>query len=461
MIAYPAYKDSSISWIGALPDHWKIVRLGSQFLERREKVSDKEFSPLSVTKKGILPQLDTAAKSNDGDNRKKVCMGDFVINSRSDRKGSSGISHLTGSVSLINIVLKPLHYDKNYIHYFFRSHPFKEEFYRVGHGIVADLWTTRYEDMRKIMIPFPLPLEQKQIAQYLDWKTTKINKFIKAKKELIALFNEQKQNIINEAVTKGINRDVKMNDSGIEWLGQIPQHWQTLKHARIIKNIEQGWSPVAENRNVSIDEWGVIKISAISHGHFIETNHKALSPQDLPKLRFQIKKGDFLLTRGNTPQLVGDVCVVKSINEKLLISDLVYRITFVENVIPEFLMYWFLSIFGRKQIESSAFGSSLSMVKVSQRDIKSWIIISPPISEQQDIVAHINKETFLIDKIIARAKKEIELIQEYQTRLISDVVTGKIDVRSIQIPDFEPIEPDIDLSDENVTEELVMEDIEE
>ena len=107
MERYKEYKDSGVKWLGEIPSHWEVKRLGSFFYERKEKVSDQVFAPLSVTKQGIFPQLDNVAKTNDGDNRKLVKEGDFVINSRSDRKGSSGVSELDGSVSLINIVLQP------------------------------------------------------------------------------------------------------------------------------------------------------------------------------------------------------------------------------------------------------------------------------------------------------------------------------------------------------------------
>ncbi len=155
MKAYPEYKDSGVPWLGKVPKHWEIKRLGSKFIERREKVSDKDYPPLSVTKNGILPQLANAAKTNDGDNRKRVCLGDFVINSRSDRKGSSGLSNLDGSVSLINTVLKPRDFEQRYVHCLLKSYPFQEEFYRVGRGIVADLWSTQYSEMSTIMIPVP------------------------------------------------------------------------------------------------------------------------------------------------------------------------------------------------------------------------------------------------------------------------------------------------------------------
>jgi type I restriction enzyme S subunit len=128
---YQKYKKSGVEWLGDTPSTWTIKRLGYFFDERREKVSDKDFQPLSVTKNGIVPQLETAAKSDDGDNRKKVCSGDFVINSRSDRKGSSGASPLSGSVSLINTVIVPKkNIDVEFAHYLFRSTSFQEEYYR-------------------------------------------------------------------------------------------------------------------------------------------------------------------------------------------------------------------------------------------------------------------------------------------------------------------------------------------
>ena len=141
---YPEYKDSGVEWLGELPEAWQVKRLGQYLFERREKCSDKEYLPLSVTKNGIVPQLDTAAKSDAGDNRKLVRKDDFVINSRSDRKGSSGISNLDGSVSLISIVLELRSIEPQFVHHLLRSYPFQEEFYRFGKGIVADLWSTNY-----------------------------------------------------------------------------------------------------------------------------------------------------------------------------------------------------------------------------------------------------------------------------------------------------------------------------
>lgn len=181
MKKYDFYKPTGVSWIPFIPKGWNMVKINDLFVERREKVSDQDFAPLSVTKFGILPQLETAAKTKDGDNRKKVCKGDFVINGRSDRRGSSGISPLDGSVSLINIVLRPRIGTTYYFHYLLRSHTFIEEFYRNGRGIVADLWTTRYSEMKNIYVPVPTYEEQIAIVDYLNWKNATFNQIIPEK----------------------------------------------------------------------------------------------------------------------------------------------------------------------------------------------------------------------------------------------------------------------------------------
>ncbi len=195
------FVDSGVEWIGKIPKHWKLERLGSNFIERREKVSDKDFEPLSVTKNGVVPQLDSAAKSNDGDNRKLVRKGDFVINSRSDRKGSSGLSKLDGSVSLINIVLKPIDINSDFSHILLKSNGFIEEFYRNGHGIVADLWTTRFWDMKSIMLAIPPKDEQLQIVEYIENQTTKIDKAIELQQNYISKLKEYKVSLIDSVVT--------------------------------------------------------------------------------------------------------------------------------------------------------------------------------------------------------------------------------------------------------------------
>ena len=169
-------KDSGIEWVGEIPSTWGVGRIGGLYSLRNQKVSDRDYPPLSVTNKGILPQLETAAKSNAHDDRKLVRIGDFAINSRSDRRGSCGISPYEGSVSLINTILAPnTEMVPQYYDWLFHTVQFGDEFYKWGHGIVDDLWTTGWQDMKKILIPVPSIEEQKAIAHFLDGKCAEID----------------------------------------------------------------------------------------------------------------------------------------------------------------------------------------------------------------------------------------------------------------------------------------------
>lgn len=195
-------KDSGIPWVGEIPECWKVGRIGGLYELRNQKVSDKDFMPLSVTMKGILPQLETAAKTNDGDNRKLVRVGDFAINSRSDRRGSCGISNYDGSVSLINTILKPRNrMNAKYYNWLFHTPMFADEFYKWGHGIVDDLWTTNWSEMKRISIPLPPLDEQQEIADYLDNKCAEIEQIIADKKSQIETLDGYKKSLIFEYVT--------------------------------------------------------------------------------------------------------------------------------------------------------------------------------------------------------------------------------------------------------------------
>ena len=201
------YRASGQQWIGSIPTTWDLVRLGSCFRERKTPVSDRDFAPLSVTKAGVVPQLETAAKTDNHDARKLVRKNDFVINSRSDRKGSAGVSPSDGSVSLISIVLEPGEISPRYAHYLLRCEAFQEEFYRFGTGIVADLWSTRYAAMKQITMPLPPSEQQSVIVDFLDRETAKIDALIAKQEQLIAALQEDRIATITHAVTNlGLSR---------------------------------------------------------------------------------------------------------------------------------------------------------------------------------------------------------------------------------------------------------------
>ena len=193
-------RDSGIEWIGEIPEAWALLRISALYDIRSQKVNDTDYQPLSVTMNGVVAQLEHVAKTNDGDNRKLVRAGDFVINSRSDRRGACGIAPKDGSCSLINIVLSPQQSIHNpYFSYLFRSSLFADEFYRWGHGIHDDLWTTNWADMKSIQVPVPPLNHQVLIADYLDKKMSEINSTITGIQ--IELLGKYRKQVINDAVT--------------------------------------------------------------------------------------------------------------------------------------------------------------------------------------------------------------------------------------------------------------------
>ena len=406
---YSSYKNSGVEWLGDVPEHWGMNRLGVHFRNRKEKVSDKDFKPLSVTKHGIVPQLEHAAKSDNGDNRKLVRKGDYVINSRSDRKGSSGLADLDGSVSLINIVLTPFKtIHPKFSHYLLRSYLFQEEFYNYGHGIVADLWTTNYEDMRNIHLALPSVSEQTQISNFLEQETTRIDNLISKQEKLIELLEEQRKSIISHAVTKGLNPNAPMKDSGVEWLGEVPESWVEQKIKFISKLINEKTS---EKSNVialeNIESWT---------GKYIETE----SSFESDAVKF--KKNDVLF--GKLRPYLAKVYLVE--NQGEAVGD-IYVLRPNKLIHPQFLKFFMLSEKFIDYVNSSTNGTK--MPRANWDFIGCISIFLPHIKVQHEIVEYLESAVLKIELIINKQISLIEKLKEYRSSIISHAVTGKIDVR--------------------------------
>lgn len=443
---YEKYKETPALWLNIIPAHWESHKIRELFVERSEKVSDKDYSPLSVSKAGVVPQISTVAKTNNGDNRKLVRKGDFVINSRSDRRGSSGISNYDGSVSLINIVLKPRSFvNGRYMHYLLKSHYFIEEFYRNGRGIVADLWTTRYTEMKSIYLPVPTIEEQDQIVRFLDWKLAKINKLIRAKKKQIALLNEQKQVIINHAVTKGLDPNVPMKDSGIEWIGTIPEHWKVLY-----------LSQTATEQSISNKDIRNQNLLSLSYGKII---NKDINTTDglLPASfdTYQIVHNGNIILRLTDLQNDHKSLRVGLVTQTGIITSAYTCLLPRRNVVPEFL-YLLLHSYDVSKVFYGMGGGVRQSIGFD--DIRRLLIPVPPLGEQKQIVDFCYTKSDFIEGLIVSIEKEILLLTEYRTRLISDVVTGKVDVHGIVVPDYESIE---EITDDELQEDEEADDVEE
>lgn len=429
---YEKYKQTGTKWITSIPVSWDMQKIGALFVQRKEKVSDKDFAPISVTKNGILPQLATAAKTDDGDNRKKVCVGDFVINSRSDRKGSCGVSDLEGSVSLINIVLQPREQlSGKYAHYLLRNHLFSEEYYRNGRGIVADLWTTRYSEMKTILLPVPPREEQDQIVRYLDWQVSKINRLIAAKRKQIALLKEHRTAKINQAVTTGIHCDTQLAYTGYNWLPYAPANWKPVPAKALFRNITE-LRRLDDSMLAATQKYGLIEQTEYMR---LEGRRIVLANDNLDKW-LHTEPNDFIISlrsfQGGLEMCSKPGCVTW--------HYVVLRSR--RNIYPDFYKWFFKSAayIGALQ-KTSDFIRDGQDLRFSNFVKVGLFIIS--MDEQREIAEYLNREIPKYDVAISNLEKQIDQITELRTHLISDVVTGQINVRGIKVPDDEYINDEI------------------
>ena len=432
MQKYADYTPAQAAWLDELPSHWQCTKIGALFSERKSKVSDKDYAPLSVARIGVVPQLATAVKTDAGDNRKLVCAGDFVINSRSDRKGSCGVAKLDGSVSLINIVLTPRNgLSERYVHYLLRSQPFSEEYYRNGRGIVADLWTTRYSEMKSILLPVPPRDEQDQIVRFLDWKVSGINRLIAVKQKQIATLKEFMQaEIEKQLCAYPVVDTVRLKQLGTFFKGG-------------------GFSRdnLGEDEEYPAILYGDIytqydyKTSIITH-HIDGTAYSASR---------KILKGDIVMAgTGETKDEIG-----KSI---LYMGDQIVAaggdvIVFHPNggINVEYLLYQLYSQTALKHRFINGKGDII--VHIYPTALGNTIITLPREADQNKVVSRINEIIDQVKKAIAVLTDEISVLREYRVRLVDDTVTGKIDVRSIEIPEYEFVDEDTDADNEDDGEE--------
>lgn len=410
-----------IEWLGKLPSHWDTSRINGVYELRVQKVSDNDYPPLSVTKQGILPQLETVAKTNAHDDRKLVRKGDFAINSRSDRRGSCGISDYDGSVSLINTVMKPREeMCPKYYNWLFHTTQFADEFYKWGHGIVDDLWTTNWQDMKKITIPLPPLKEQNKIAYFLDEKCAEIDSISAEIQEQIDTLEEYKKSVITEAVTKGLNPNAEMKDSGIEWIGQIPKGFEIkrIKHIGIYRN-GLTYSPTE-----TVDEKDgtlILRSSNVQNGKIVLDDNVYVS-SSIPK-RLMVQKDDILIcSRNGSRELIGKNAII----ENDIIASFGAFMMIYRCVSPKY-MYYILNSNIFSYYLGSFFTSTINQLTGSNfGNMK--IVYCNDISSQNEIVDYLDSKCLKIDGAIEDKQKQLKILDEYKKTLIYEYVTGKKEV---------------------------------
>ena len=418
MIKHQAYKSSGAKWIGDIPSHWATHRIGNMFFERKEKVDDVTFPPLSVTKSGIVDQLKDVAKSDDNKNRKRVNRLDFVINSRSDRKGSSGIAGRDGSVSLINIVLGYSELDTGYVGYLLKSYNFVEEFFRNGRGIHWDLWTTRWEQLKDIKIAVPTLHEQTTVSKFLNTRTTRIDSIVQATQKKIDLLKEQRKVLINNCVTKGLDSTFEMKDSGVEWIGDIPKHWKAVKLKYLVTynddTLSNDTDPDYQFHYIQIGD--VSYLEKLTGGEFIKFEESPASARRV------VKHNDVIVSTVRIN--LRSIAIVPKVKNVICSTAFCVLRGKWGKVNQKFLQYsvgseWFIA-------EAVASSTGVAYPTISSSDLVEQIIIVPPASEQKEIVEYLDEQIDKINKLISLESRRIELLKEYRQSLISSAVTGKI-----------------------------------
>lgn len=419
MKRYDKYKESGIPWIGNIPEHWEVKKIRGLFAERREIVSDSIWEALSVSKDGVTPQLATAVKTDNKDNRKKVCKGDFVVNSRSDRKGSCGFSVYNGSVSLINIVLypsSPNRISQGYYHYLLRSNNYIEEFYRNGRGIVADLWTTHYSEMRNIFLPLPPLSEQEAIVAYLEEKVAQMDSLAAKQEAQIAYLRELKQAIIARAVTQGLDPHAPLRPSGIPWIGAIPKHWKVQRLGRCF----------GENRALNSD-LECTEAYKFNYGSLIRKDEN-INPQELVDTytKYTLLRENDIIINGLNLNYDFVTQRVAIATQKGIITSAYLILSPRKGINHNYYCLLFKAMDSMRLFHGMGSGIRLTL---SYKDLKNQWLPFPPPSEQEAIVTHINRKTEEIDRLIAMTEQEIARVRELKQTLIADVVTGRINVQ--------------------------------
>ena len=420
-------KNSGIEWIGEIPDSWKLYKIGSLFGCRNKSVNDTDYPPLSVSKGGIVPQMDNVAKSGAVDNRKLVLKNDFVINSRSDRKQSCGFSRLDGSVSLINTVMYVL--DENivlpeYTDLMLKNCGFAEEFYRWGHGIVADLWTTNWQEMKNIVVPLPPLVVQEKIICRAKIQLAKIDELIANQQAQIEKLKEYKQSIITEAVTKGLDKSIPMKDSGIEWLGEINKNHFVFKlkyllSAPMMYGANESGESYAENSVRYIRITDITSDSELKDG---EDNLYLTIDKALPYL---LNDGDVLFARsGGT---VGKSFIYrKDYGVCAFAGYLIKAECNKQKLLPQYLYHYTHS--SLYELWKNMIFIQSTIQNIGANKYSNMEIACPDMKNQIEIVNYLTIKCSQIDKLIVLMNQKIEKLQEYKKSLIYEYVTGKKEV---------------------------------
>ncbi|QTP54107.1 restriction endonuclease subunit S [Billgrantia sulfidoxydans] len=446
---YSVYKDSGVDWLGEVPAHWEVVKLSYLAISKGGGTPPKDelqywngsipwVTPKDMKRQWISSTIDTLAEA--ALHASPVSMvepGHVLIVFR------SGILRHRIPAAINKV---PVTVNQDVRAYNVRPRLSPDFFLRLIQGLNRELlpeWSKQgatvesldSELVNSTLLPVPPQDEQEAITAFLDHETARIDALVEQQQRLIELLKEKRQAVISHAVTKGLDPNVAMKDSGVEWLGEIPSHWGVVALRRVLQRIEQGWSPECFSFPADEGTWGVLKAGAVNNGVYREGENKALPEGAEPRNNIEVMPGDLLMCRASgSSELIGSAAYVESTRPMLMLSDKLFRLVASQEVLPEFVALSFGSIPLRRQIGLSINGAEGLANNLSQAAIKNLKITLPPISEQRQIVSETAMVLNGLKEQVDLAVVTVELLQERRSALVSAAVTGKIDVRGWQPP---------------------------
>ncbi len=458
---YPAYKDSGVPWLGEVPEHWETRKL-RRVLKRVTKRNRPDLPLLSVVReKGVILRNTISQDENhnfipdDLSNYKVVRVGQFAMNKMKAWQGSYGVSHYDGIVSPAYFVFDLTGVENRFFHAAVRSRAYVPSFTQASDGVRIGQWDLAEARMREIEFVVPPIPEQAAIVRFLDHVDRRNRRYIRAKQKLITLLEEQKQAIIHRAVTRGLDPNVRLKPSGVEWLGDVPEHWEVLPIKRAFISMDYGISESATDAGaIRLLTMGNIKAGQVS----IPASGGVASVND----SLLLEVGDLLFNRTNSSELVGKVGLYRGTDSAVTFASYLVRMRPHPEHEPEYLNMVLndvsiLSI-ARREAIPSLHQSNLNPTRYGRLQIA-----LPPLEERRKILLFVKEGSCNLDLAIAAAHREISLLCEYRTRLIADVVTGKLDVREAaarlldEAEEPEPLDDEADAmtnAEEDATDDL-------
>jgi len=434
---YSEYQESFVDWLGKVPAGWDIKpcrAIVRNMVEKNEGALDQNYLSL-MANVGVILYEDKGdvgnKKPDDLSKCKIVKKGNLVINSMNYSIGSYGMSEYDGVCSPVYIVLDP---DENVVHSrfalrIFENSPFQKYLATFGNGILAHRAAIGWDDIKGAYIPVPPKEEQLSILKFLDHETAKIDTLIDKQQQLIKLLKEKRQAVISHAVTKGLNPAAPMKDSGVEWLGEVPEGWvvRRLKHAaKLQSGIPKGKDLTGKNTI----EVPMLRVANVQDGYLsLDDIHSIkIEPHELD--RYELQNGDVLMNEGGDNDKLGRGAVWRDEIRPCIHQNHVFAIR-PETIEPEWLDILTRASYAKFYFYSVA-KQSTNLASISSTNIKETPLLIPPKVERAEIISFLTTQFNRFDLLETKANLQVKLLHERRTALISAAVTGKIDVRNWQ-----------------------------